>query len=227
MKKNIIIILFTFLFISCLKGKKNIESNDNLKQVDIDYTIIYNNILNLLIENHLYDRYLGREGELLTIELYKKKIDSVSFVKRFNELKRKVINNDSLKGTLYVNDEVITDNKIDKESLNFIQDYIKAVNMDSILQNLKVNKQLNASNLSSNLVKIKNQSEMNDENDNSSFFEVGNLTFSKIYVSKENNYYVLYFGFVCGSKCGEGGIILVENKKGNWTLIKKKTLWEI
>lgn len=227
MKKYIILLLFNFLIISCLKEKKNIESNDNSKQVDIDYTTIYNQILNLLIENHLYDRYLGREAELLTVDLYKKKIDSGFYLKKINELKKNIINDDNLKGTLYVNDEVITDNKIDKESLNFIQDYIKTVNLDSISQNLKVNKQLNASNLSSNFVKIKNQSEMNDENDNSSFFEVGNLTFSKIYVSKENNYYVLYFGFVCGSKCGEGGIILVENKKGNWTLIKKKTLWEI
>ena len=100
--KTILVFMASLFVISCLQEKKANKFDESLKDVKVDTLVVYNNILNNLIDSHLYNKYLGRKWELLAIDLYKKKIDSITYLKKINTLKNNIVKNDSLRGTLYL-----------------------------------------------------------------------------------------------------------------------------
>ena len=209
-----------FFTISCFQKKKEKNFEDSIKNKSVDTLIIYNDLINNLVENHLYNNYLGRQWELLTIDLYKKKIDSMTYLKKTNNLKNDIIANDSLKGTLYIND-VFNGYERDIKFLKLPDEF----DLDEIKIQIGKSNHLSIDSLKSDFVKIKSLS--SKSNDTLKVFEVGMLGLSKFTLNKDKTIGILYFDFVCGPKCGEGSIILIRKVNNKWHVEKEYTLWEI
>jgi hypothetical protein len=210
----------SFFVISCLQEKKVNKFDESLKVVKIDTLVVYNDILNNLVDSHLYNKYLGRKWELLAISLYKKRIDSVTYLNKVNSLKKNIIENDSLKGTLYVND-VFNGYERDIKFLKFPDEF----DIEEIKIQIGKKNYLSVDSLKSDFIKLKGVSTKNK--DTLKVFEVGMLSLSKVVFNKDNTLGMLYFEFICGAKCGEGSIILIKKTNNKWYVEKEYTLWEI
>lgn len=219
MNKVLILIIFSLL-ISCNIDKKENKEGQISINGETDVLSVYNDVLNDLVENHLYNQYLGREWELIFVDLVKNRIDSTLYFKQLNDLKNTIIVNDTLKGTLYVNDVF---NGYDRD--------IKFLNLPKEFQVDEVEKQISKKNhleleyLKSNFVKLKSLSKKKE--DISKLFEVGVLSLSKIVFNEDNTTGILYFEFICGEKCGEGSLITIKKINNKWDVKKEYTLWEI
>ena len=219
MKKGLILITI-FLLISCNINKKENKVEENNVKIEIDTLSVYNDILNNLLEKHLYNQYLGREWERLFIDLHKKKIDSSLYLKQLNTLKNNIIENDSLKGILYINDVF---NGYERD-INFLK-LPKEFHVDQVKRQIGKKNHLQLDYLKSNFVKLKSLS--NKKKDTSKVFEVGILSLSKFTFNKDKTLGILYFEFICGETCGEGSLITIKRTNNKWHVKKEYTLWEI
>ena len=219
--KNVFWVLSTFVFVlnSChFSKKKECQPLRVETSKTVDTLKTYNSILNNLIDNHLYNKYLGRKWELLAIDLHKKKIDSITYLKKMNVLKNTIIKNDSLKGTLYV-DEIFNGYESDVSFLKLHDEF----DIDEIKNQISKKNHLSIDSLKSDLVKLRSLS----NKDTLKLFEIGKLGLSKLLFSKDKSLGMLYFEFICGSKCGEGSIILIKKINDIWYIEKKYAIWEI
>lgn len=218
--KPILVFIMSFFIISCLQDKKVNKFDESIKDIKVDTLAIYNDVLNNLIENHLYYKYLGRKWELLAIDLYKKKIDSTTYFKKLNALKRNIIENDSLKGSLYI-DEVFNGYERGISFLKLHDEF----DIDGIKIQIEKKNHLSIDSLKSDFVKLRSLA--HKSKDTLKAFEVGMLGLSKFTFNKEKTLGMLYFEFICGAKCGEGSIILIKKTNNKWYVEKEYTLWEI
>lgn len=218
--KTILVFMASLFVISCLQEKKANKFDESLKDVKVDTLVVYNNILNNLIDSHLYNKYLGRKWELLAIDLYKKKIDSITYLKKINTLKNNIVKNDSLRGTLYLY-EIFDGYERDIKFLKIPDEF----DIDEIKIQIGKKNHLSVDSLKSDFVKLKSLS--NKNKDTLKVFEVGMLGLSKFTFNKDKTLGMLYFEFICGAKCGEGSIILIKKTNNKWSIEKEYTLWEI
>ena len=135
-----------------------------------------------------------------------------------NVLKNTIIKNDSLKGTLYV-DEIFNGYESDVSFLKLHDEF----DIDEIKNQISKKNHLSIDSLKSDLVKLRSLSNKNTLK----LFEIGKLGLSKILFNKNKSLGMLYFEFICGSKCGEGSIILIKKINDIWYIEKKYAIWEI
>lgn len=225
MKKSSIIVILLIFLVSCdfipNKEGNNITSKNNIQ--NLDSVAIYNSVLKILLKKNMYNRYLGENGHDLNLKLIKKEIDSASYLKKINELTNKIINNNSLKRSLFINDNTFKNvsNKIN--TLKFPKEF----RIDSVKANQKLNKVhgLSIKFFKSDLAYIKSISELNTKEDVRS--NIGILTFSKLYINTKEDYGLLYFEFVCGNTCGEADVILLKKVENQWRIEKLYSIWEM
>lgn len=222
-----LIILFVILILSCNSDKRALipKQIDLIEESGIDTLKIYNTILNDLIENNIYNKHLGQKAELIFYDLTREKIDSTTYVKKINDLKDQILVSDSLKGILYINDkpQLFERHKIEVKSLTFPED--AKFNLSDLDFSINKNPSFRVSDLKSKFVKLKSKSDIDSYSFNT--FKVGELTLSNIYFNKKEDYGILYFGFVCGEKCGEGNIILIKKDSIKWVVKKFYSIWEM
>ncbi|MCK5401175.1 MAG: hypothetical protein KAJ28_06035 [Flavobacteriaceae bacterium] len=222
---RVIFLLLIVLTLSCNNDKKQsgrITTDVSFKN-EIDTIAIYNTILNDLIENHLYNKYLGNDGEKLFIDLLKNRIDSTDYNNKYYALKNKIVAYDSLKGTLYINDESFKNDNIDINRLSLPENL--SLDFERITKNINQSHTLNIIDFDSKFVKIKPSTLKST--DNTSLFNVGDLAFSKLYINKNQSYGVLYFAFICGSTCGQADVLLIKKEDNIWKIEKFYPIWEI
>tara|TARA_R110002050_G_scaffold57866_7_gene130241 strand:- start:29380 stop:30042 length:663 start_codon:yes stop_codon:yes gene_type:complete len=219
--KKVLAILLLGMVLSCNQGKKELKVKEQTTEKQIDSLGIYNDVLNDLIENHLYHSYLGRDAQHLLVDyLVSEKIDSITFSKKINSLKNKIIFNDSLKGTLYL-DEIYSGYERDIKFLDFPEEF----KLEDVSLQIRKNNYIPIKAFKTEFVKLKKTS--NKRVDTLKAFEVGELSLSKFLLNKDKSKGILYFAFICGGSCGEGSIILIKKTNNKWYVEKKQTLWEI
>lgn len=91
MKKVLVILLLAVVIPSCKQNRKETNVEQLIVEIKVDSIGIFNNILKDLIDNHLYNRYLGRNAELLMIDLFNKKIDSTAYLEKLHILKNNIV----------------------------------------------------------------------------------------------------------------------------------------
>lgn len=214
----IFLIPLFFLITCCNSNKKDNTKTTTVKlSKGIDTLSIYNDIFNDLVSNYLYDRYLGKDGEEALIEFLQKKTDSATYQTHIDVLKSEVQLQDSLKEVLYLN-ERITEVSLNK--LNFIN-YPDDAEIDRLKLRMDLNTKpsIDFLDIESNLVKI--ESIVKLEPLDLKPFTVGKLAFSGLYLNKKQTYGVIFFSFICGQKCGEDSIILIQKSNTKWRIKKK------
>ena len=222
--KNVLIftLVVVFLVLSCKKDKTINKSKEITAEIEVDTLKVYNNILNYLLEKRLYYKCLGRNWELLYVDLSKKRIDSTTYLKKLNILRNDVVKNDSLKGILYVSG-VFDGHTIGAEFLDFAEEH--GFDLEEVKCQIERENRYDADSLKSNFVKLKKYRDQNSISQKKEF-EVGSISFSKIVFKKSKNSGILYFSFVCGGKCGEGALALIEKTDGKWEVKKTEALWK-
>ncbi len=224
--KKLTTLIIIFVCISSCNHETNKKRHDivtyAVNNQPADTLAVYNVVLDILIKKHTYYRYLGKEGENLYLNLIKHNIDSITYFKDFKKLHDRALINDLSKKTLYMIDGDFKDHEHKVNGLLFPKDF----EVDFNLANKKTNTPhgIDIKAFKSNIVNIKPVSEMNEEE---SGFIVGELTLSSLYLNKDGDYGILYFGFVCGEKCGEGNILLIKKIESIWTIEKFYPLWEM
>lgn len=221
--KNILILIMIFLVLSCKHNRDLKESKENIVKVKVDTLKVYNDVLNYLLENRLYYSYLGQKWELLYFDLARNRIDSTTYLKRLNTLKDDVVENDSLKGILYI-DGIFEGYTEEIKSLDFVKEY----NFDfaEVKTQIKKKNFYTVDSLKSNFVKFK-RFRNHDLNKQKKGFEVGSISFSKVVFNQSKDLGILYFSFVCGGKCGEGSLALIKKTNDKWIVKKTQELWNI
>ncbi len=221
--KNILILVVVFFMLSCKQDRKAEKIKENIVKTEVDTLTIYNNVLNDLIENRLYYRYLGRKWELLFFDLSRNKIDSTTYLKGINTLKDEVVKNDSLRGVLYI-DGVFEGYTEDIGSLDFAKEH--DIDPEEVKLQIKKKNFYALDSFKSNFVKFKKLRNPNSGKRKAEF-DVGGISFSKIVFNEGRGLGILYFSFVCGGKCGEGSLALIKKVDGNWKVEEVKALWKI
>lgn len=204
-----------FMVAYCSPSKKNKIDSTTVENVKgIDTLSVYNDVFNDLIINHLYNRYLGNDGEEALIAYLRKKIDSTTYQTRVDVLKAKVQLQDSLKEVLYLNEQIAV---VSRNKLDFIN-YPDFAEIDStrLFEAIAKKPPVDFLNLESNYVMIEPISKLESLTPKSN--AVGKLAFSGLYLNKKQSYGVLYFSFVCGQKCGKGNVILIKKVNNKWSI---------
>ena len=102
--KFIIVIIVTL--ISCNIDIKNNRNSIKSVNTKISESKIYNDILNELIEDHFYHRFLGKERNSLLVKFYRKKIDSASFISELEKYKKGILNSTRKKSIIFLKTNV-------------------------------------------------------------------------------------------------------------------------
>ncbi|PIA82307.1 hypothetical protein BFR04_11150 [Gaetbulibacter sp. 4G1] len=221
--KNILILVIVFFMLSCKQDRRVEKIKENIVKTEVDTLTVYNNVLNDLIENRLYYRYLGRKWELLFLDLTRNKIDSTAYLKGINTLKDEVVKNDSLKGILYV-DGVFDGYKEEIRLLDLAKD--NSFDLEEVKLQIKKKNFYAVNSFKSNFVKFKKLRNP-DSDKRKDEFEVGGISFSKIVFNEGKDLGIMYFSFVCGEKCGEGSLALIKKVNGKWKVEEINALWKI
>ena len=225
MKKIIPILIF--LFTSC---KEEFKKSD-FQQSDIEIAL-YNDVLIDLVENYYYNRYLGKEGEILTKEFYSNMEDTL----KLNKNKVKIHNSlfgDTLRfETIYLKDTIIGENYRRSNFSNYKfgeSDFLSRILKQSNIKKSALIGEINQTQLNfkailfrANTFKIKSITELGGNDSNSS---IGIIIFSKIYFFNKNNEGVLSCDFNCGGLCGKGYIIHVKKINNRWKIIETDMTW--
>ncbi len=221
--KFIIVIIVTL--ISCNVDIKNNRNSIKSVNTKISESKIYNDILNELIEDHFYHRFLGKERNSLLVKFYRKKIDSASFISELEKYQKGILNSTRKKSVIFLKTNVnntdfsryrniihserinqfIENNRIDKisDSLNFINTRLKPSNFNLKLANIQILKE-----------------------EFPSKFDIGYFAFSKLFINQNIDQGLLYFFVNCGPKCGESGILLIVKENTTWEIMDKEIFTE-
>lgn len=229
--KSILSLIIIFFILSCNSDRKENKLKDDIVKNSIDTLAIYNYALNDLLENEIYHNYLGEKWELLYTDLVKNKIDSIVYLEKLSLLKNTIVENDSLKGTLYIN-EPFKGFTQDNYSLKIYEIGVKSFeniknlgfDIDSIITEIGKENYINKKALKSKFVKIESLS--NESSETSELFSVGTLSFSKLILNYDKTIGVLFFEFSNEEKYNEGAILFIKKLNNQWVVEKKHTLWK-
>ena len=222
--KNVLSIIF-ILFLFCCSNSNNTKKDEFNKtsNLKLDSLTVYNDIINNMVKNYYYDNYLGKEGKLLNTRFLKKEIDSVIYDLKKKEIEEKIINNDSLKGTLYINKEP-TKRDIEINKLNLPND-INLPNINQVNRSINTQFKLSVNSLKSNLMRIKSL-ELSDKLGDK--FVIGNMSLSELYFNEDQSYGLVYIEFVCvESHCGQADVVLFRRIGKSYKVAQVFSLWEI
>ncbi|OKL41016.1 hypothetical protein [Pontibacter flavimaris] len=206
---------------------------------------VYNDLLIELVENEFYYLYLGEKAEELKDVLDKlNDPDSVAAFNasnaRLQELKQEVANDTSGLKTIYISYKNHHKYVFDEFNAGLwerqwadspIRQMLRKYDADSSTVFLRLHDpqlEYSASDFQACTFKIGSLEgaeliwELEPEQQQDA---IGQVSFSEIQWNKQRNKGVLYYEFICGTKCGKGELIEFENMNGRWRISERTMLW--
>lgn len=218
--KSILILLFSILFFSCDYGKKPKPIKTNIEKVTIDSSKVYNDVLNDLIKNYFPNKYIGEKWRHLYIKLIENKIDSSVYTSRINHFTSEIIEDDSIKRTLYINKH-FKGYDIQHENLKILQDF----DLKKVKSLIKEHNNFKSSdNFSCKYLKLKYLYERALDSIDTKF-DAGTISFSKINFNDNQNLGIIYVE-TSEQKASEGSLLLIRKDRGFWIVEDKYVLWK-
>ena len=227
-----------------------ISGDDNLYKQKTDSVYVardikvYNDVLNDLIKNHFYFYYLGSNYNKL-YEGYNglNAEDTVIFNKRQKEMTNNLLANPNQLCTLYINlsqdsrsrkfDLGLGENEKFGEKINAILNKIDG-SVSEKLKYLSERQQLfNEKSFHSPLAKISAIYDrprspiigldwMRRDGKNCT---IGIVALSNIILNKDKKRGVVYYEFLCGSRCARGELAEIEKVRGKWQVVNTLLFW--
>lgn len=218
-----VVIIFIFI-ISCGNNKAFNSEVNTQKYKYKDNFVVYNDVLDELIKNHLYYRYTGEDGEILYKEFVTKKIDSSKYYDEIGKIYDNIINGSITKKVIILNTNNMPTyiNKLDDATNNIkiIKKYFTDTNYSSIIDSLSsINTQIKPNNFNINLARVVS---MIDNNDKSDSYRIGKISFSKIFLN--NNKGLIYYSFNCDFSCGKDAVLFIKKIKNKWVIEEEEIL---
>jgi hypothetical protein len=212
-------------------ANSTISTTNNIK--------IYNDVLNDLIYNHFYSRYLGESAHEVYEGMYPSNFDTAVMHERQRKLMRTLLKNKSKTCTIYLDKS--TDNKDFNLTLEGDERFTLKVknvlskysnNVSEVIKKLSVEERSYKS--SDFHVKIAKVSSVHDIKDIYDRFQgfinkdecvIGIVSMSKIVLNDEGNKGILFYNFFCGSKCAKGELIEIIRANGKWKIVNTVQFW--
>jgi hypothetical protein len=225
---KLLTLLITFyVFISCKQeyAKCDIQTNDNSLRA-------YNEILNEIIINHTYSRYLGQDVNRI-FEKYPDDIaDSNNIQQEILQLHIERFNDTSRFCTIYLDTSLKLAispwwySQKDTNSFRLVlRNLIKRFsdNEQSVLDTLNsIQTKYSAKDFKlciANLISIKKLKEADPK------CYIGKIAFSKLLLNAKEDKGILYYEFRCGELCGYGSVILIEKVNEHWRIESDNMTW--
>lgn len=225
MKKYTLILIL--LFTSC---KEKLKQSD-FQQSDI-VIALYNDVLIDLVENYYYNRYLGKDGEILMKEFYNNMGDTLKLSKDKLKFHNSLFGDTLRFKTIYLKDTIIGKNyhrsnfnHYKSDENNIFARILKKSLINKIALIDTINQiQLNckAKLFHADTFKIRS---VTDQKRNDSDSSIGIVSFSKIYFFNKDSEGVFSCDFTCGGLCGKGYIIHVKKIKDRWKIVERSMTW--
>jgi len=220
-------VLLSLLFISCKSEYKRceIQTTDN-------YLKAYNDILNEIITERSFGRYLGKDEERIFEKYATKVADSGNIKREVIRLHNKIFSDTSRFCTIYLDTALqpafnswsffqkdtnsygqkirtligkYSDNEQEViDSLNSMQDRFSPQDFTLCIGNIKSIKE--------------------SKDDNPKCF-IGKIVLSKLIFNKAKNEGLLYYEFRCGELCGYGNLIAIEKQNNHWQIQNALRTW--
>jgi hypothetical protein len=218
--KFIIVIIVTL--ISCNIDIKNNRNSIKSVNTKISESKIYNDILNELIEDHFYYRFLGEERNSLLVKFYHKKIDSITFNNEILKEKEEILKAPVKKSIIFLDKRKKKNNNFTKYLQNIKSEDINKFLVKKDLSIVKdslgfKNLRLDKSSFDLKLANIKN---LNYRLPND--YNIGYFGFSNLFLNNSRDQGLVFYYINCGAKCGELGLLLIHNVNNKWTIVEKE-----
>jgi hypothetical protein len=193
---------------------------------------IYNDILTELVENHFYNRYLGKDEEEIFNEYIADKPDTAKIKKREIQLQNKLFNDtarfcniylDTIyrpyfnKWTYYQNDT----SRYARETKDLISSFsTDGQSVIDSLNNMKLGLKPNDFQLcTSKVLSIKDLQTQKEK------CYIGVVSFSRLFLNKTKTKGLLYCNFRCGGLCGKGNLLIIEKVDNRWIIKEARMTW--
>ncbi|TPE45352.1 hypothetical protein [Pontibacter mangrovi] len=243
MRSRLLVALFILSLASCREESTTYEGCEY--ETSDPQLQVYNDLLVELVENEFYYLYLGEKAEALKDEL--DKLNDPDSVAAFNasnptlqKLKQEVAKDTSGHKTIYISHK--------NHNKYVFEDFIAALwgrqGTDSPMRQMLRKYDADSSTVFLRL--YDSQLKYSASDFQACTFKIGSLegaeliwdlepeqqqdaigqvSFSEIQWNKQQNKGVLYYEFICGTKCGKGELIEFENVNGRWTITERTMLW--
>jgi hypothetical protein len=227
MRKLPFIILAVILFNSCHHDYKLCDCNSNDYQVKI-----YNDILNELVEHHFYNMYLGKDWELIDNEYDSHPSDTSKIRKEIIQLQNKMFNDTARFCNIYLDTVFMQPFKqwtqyqndtgwFTKNTKDLIFSF--STDVQSVIDSLNsMQLRLDASDFHLCTSKVLS---IGDSNNQQGKCGIGIISFSKLFLDKNNNNGLLYYNWRCGELCGKGELLRIEKVNNRWIIIQTIPKW--
>lgn len=218
------ILLLSLIALNCTRDERAEPSE--IRQLQV-----YNDVLDDLVRNRFYYRYLDSDRLRELQKRYDYDIpgffDSISYYKEFNKLKEEIESDTAKQKSILIGKEFNSEFKmLSKYDLShssdnpyqiMIQNSLLAVSPDiqRIYDSLRLpQKHFLAKDFYSSAFKI-----------SSSKNEIGAISFSRLFFNSEKNRIALYYEFRCDPDCGFGEILILQIHDGQWVIQERHLLW--
>jgi len=244
MRKIIFILsLLLSVLMSCLPNKSEDNTiSENPKNVNgyFDEMEVYNDILNDLIENYFYNRFLGENKiDLMRKYYFTKEIDSSTYINTIATLTKELKNDPSKRKTIFLKTNLketsftIDDFEFIRRSKH-IDDFLKNLRTEGIIDSLnRFNSRLKPSDFDLQLARIKEFKKQKKVDISKLSLkeiakiyrqdplrnEIGVFAFSKLFLNSSKDTGLLYYFFNCGPKCGVSAVLLFQKKAEKWKIV--------
>lgn len=232
MRKIFVVLVLTGLLTSCINNYKICNCNSENEKIKI-----YNEILNELVEQHFYSKYLNIDEEI--DEFYSKNISNPEqFKKNYKKFERERI---KLHNKLYEDSSKCCNLYLDTLTQPSFEKWIYYQNVTDlfdvklkniitelsengqyVLDSLNSNMEMNLSDFHLCSSRLVYSNERNWQNDKC---EIGTVSLSKVFINKNKTKGIMYYTFHCGFNCGRGEVIVIEKIKNRWTIIDAIMTW--
>ncbi|MDF7811871.1 hypothetical protein [Hymenobacter sp. YC55] len=200
----------------------------------------YNDVLNDLIYNHFYSRFLGSSARKVYEGMSPSKFDTAIMHRRQRNMTQDLLKNKARLCVIYLNKDTLNKNftiKLDGDErfASILKNIIAKYDNDisKVLDKLSAREQrYKPSDFHVQIAKVSavygvnkiydKYGESTNRNDDCI---VGVVSMSKIVFNKEKDKGLLYYDFFCGNKCAKGEIIEILKINNRWKIINAVQLW--
>lgn len=219
MKTFLIISSFIVTFLSCKPEYKECEFS--IKDEEL---LIYNEILNELVEHHFYSGYLGNEADTI-FRKYDYFKDTAEIKKELIKLQNKVFMDTSRFCALLLdtgNFHLPIDSvKTYRPEIIKIIKTISPDEVTSIYDLNSIQEQYTGKDFQLCTSRVLSYDELKKKQK----CYVGKLKLSKLILNKEKTKGLLYYEFICGGKCGMGELVEFEKVNKRWRIKNTHQFW--
>lgn len=220
-KLFISVLIYSFILLSCKQEYKACNCSSKNEQIKV-----YSEVLNELIEHHLYNSYLGKEADTI-FRLKMAKTDTDKINKKLIALQNKLYDNPDRFCTIYLDTILVPE----INSWNYLKINSKAFSIE--LKKLISTISFNGQDVIDSLNTMQNKYAAEDLRLCTSKIKsikdaviketdcvIGKITLSKLFFNKEHTKGLLLYQFSCGGLCGKSEIVLFGSRNGKWFIEK-------